>query len=121
MKCNVCGFDNPKEKNFCQNCGKSLNTEKNSRYYHEKSSDNEVEGYRDNGRSSRSTRFVENQRLKRAMRERQMAVKRARVLSAAMAVMIIVVLINTVYISVKRHELANKSESTYTMQEGDKS
>lgn len=118
MKCNVCGFDNPKGKNFCQNCGESLRTEKNSRYYHEKSSDTEVEDYRDTGRSSRSTRFVENQRLKRAMRERQMAVKRARVLSAAMAVMIIVVLINTVYISVKRHELTNKVGSDYTMQDG---
>lgn len=118
MKCSVCGFENPEEKKFCQNCGKNLQDERNNKYYYEKHFQSGEDDYQAKDNLSRRSRLAENRRLRSMMRKKQRAAKRSRALSVLLVIMIIAVLINTVYISVKRHELTIKSGSVSIMQDG---
>lgn len=112
LKCEICGFSNPNENKFCHNCGERLpvrrakpesraqNSEENSRRinYPERTKQAETIG--------KSNKFADNRRLKRALRERQMEIKRSRVLNGIMIAMVIAIMVNAIYIMIKSNTLS---------------
>lgn len=106
MKCEICGTENPDNKKFCSNCGSSL-TDENFNNGDEVFVSYDAEQFKTMKENAQENRrkLLENRQSRRIRERAKKQKSRAVILSVLIAAVMTVIIINTVYICVKRASL----------------